>query len=197
MIMIYNNSNNEKKYKKSLHSCLLVNKLWCETMIPILWSYPYKYVYKKNLLLNIIISHLSDNSIKCLKDNHIIETNFQKQQLSFNYVKFCKYLNDIDNLFFSDYSQLKEEVYKLFISEFSAIKFLSFDMKNVREYSICEYPGANISLSNLFELECNISNQKFYHNLAQICSSIKKIYVIVYEECSGIAELIEMQKQNK
>jgi hypothetical protein len=199
---IISNLNNEKKYKKSLHSCLLVNKLWCETIIPILWNYPYKYVYKKNLLLNIIISHLSDNSIKLLKDKHIIETNFQKQQLSFNYVKFCNYLNDIHNIFPYDMDmQLKEEIYKLFISECSSIKCLSSDMSR---YSIYKYPEANISLSNLFELKCSIYDQNFYHELAQICSSIEKIYIIVRaagyphkEKCSGIAELIEMQKQIK
>jgi hypothetical protein len=49
-------------------------------MIPILWSYPYKYVNKKELLFNIsIISHLSDNSIKLLKDENIIESNFKNK----------------------------------------------------------------------------------------------------------------------
>jgi hypothetical protein len=192
--IIITNLNNEKNYKDSLHSCLLVNKLWCKVMIPILWSYPYKYVYKKILLFNVIISHLSDNSIKFLKDENIIETDFQKQKLSFNYVKYCKHLNDI-NEYFPRFTKLKEEIYKLFISECSSIKCLNSSMYH---FPLYQYPGANISLSNLYELNCDIGEQNFYHELAQICRSIEKIFVkIEDDQLSGIAKLIEMQKQIK
>ncbi|RGB24307.1 hypothetical protein C1646_773281 [Rhizophagus diaphanus] len=191
--LITANSNNERNFKKSLHSCLFVNKHWGKIMIPILWSYPYKYAYNKKSLLDIIISHLSDNSIKFLKDKNIIEANFQKQKLSFNYVRFCKYLKNIEEVIPNKHS-LKEEIYKLFISECSSLKCLSSDMMS---YSICEYPGSNFSLSNLYELYIRARYSKFYHKLAQICSSIEKIHISIYEETSGIAELIEMQKQIK
>ncbi|RGB42627.1 hypothetical protein C1646_750666 [Rhizophagus diaphanus] len=187
------NLNNNKKYRKSLFYCLLVNKLWCEIMIPILWSSPYKYICKKELFFNIIISHLSDNSIILLKYNHIIKPSFKKQKLSFNYIKFCKNLNDIHKVLPND-PILKKEIYKLFISECS-IKCLSL---NMIYYPIFQYPGANISLSNLYELYCNIREQNFYHELAQICRSIEKLYINLYDyDLSGIVELIEMQKQIK
>jgi len=32
------------KTKKSLHSCLLINKLWCEIAVLILWRNPWKFV---------------------------------------------------------------------------------------------------------------------------------------------------------
>ncbi|CAG8720625.1 uncharacterized protein OCT59_020942 [Rhizophagus irregularis] len=191
--LITANSNNERNFKKSLHHCLLINKHWCEIIIQILWSYPYKYAYNKKSLLDIIISHLSDNSIKFLKDKNIIEANYQKQKLSFNYVRFCKYLNNIHEVI-PDEDLLKEEIYKLFISECSSIKCLSSNMISV---SICKYPGSNISLSNLYELDIRRRLCTFYHELAQICRSIEKIYISIYEEISGIAELIEMQKQIK
>ncbi|PKK61910.1 hypothetical protein RhiirC2_791143 [Rhizophagus irregularis] len=191
--LITANSNNERNFKKSLHHCLFINKHWCEIMIQILWSYPYKYAYNKKSLLDIIISHLSDNSIKFLKDKNIIEANNQKQKLSFNYVRFCKYLNNIHEVI-PDENLLKEEIYKLFISECSSIKCLSSNMISV---SICKYPGSNISLSNLYELDIRRRLCTFYHELAQICRSIEKIYISIYEEISGIAELIEMQKQIK
>jgi hypothetical protein len=54
------NKKNSNIYKKSLHSYLLINKLWCEVIIPILWSYPYKYVYKNYLLICKIIILLSN-----------------------------------------------------------------------------------------------------------------------------------------
>ena len=48
--------------KKTFLSCLTVNKIWCETIIPILWRNPWKYLKGKKLLLNVIISCLSDES---------------------------------------------------------------------------------------------------------------------------------------
>ncbi|RGB42631.1 hypothetical protein C1646_750672 [Rhizophagus diaphanus] len=215
--LITSNSRNEKKYKKSLYFCLFVNKHWCKIMVPILWSYPYKHIYKKESLFNIIISHLSDNSIKFLKDEKIIEANFQKQKLSFNYVKFCQYLNDIHKIF-PRISSLLEEIYKLFISECSSIKSLNSEMACDQIY---KYPGANISLSNLFELDLDKSGiifgldssyQNNYHELAQICRAIEKIYIVLScergwngngkvmkeDRClSQIAELIEMQRRIK
>ncbi|CAB5210275.1 unnamed protein product [Rhizophagus irregularis] len=162
-------------------------------MVPILWSYPYKHVYKKESLFNIIISHLSDNSIKFLKDKNIIEANFQKQKLSFKYIKFCRYLNDIHKIFpIRSSNLLKEKIYKLFISECSSIKSLSSEMVC---YPILKYPGANISLSNLYELDFKSGRLNDYHELAQICRSIEKIYIDLSRP--NITELIEMQKQIK
>ncbi|CAG8658423.1 uncharacterized protein OCT59_024454 [Rhizophagus irregularis] len=193
------NSNKEinyKGFKRSQFSCLLVNKSWCEVMIPFLWSNPFKYGYMKSPLFETIISHLSDNSIKILKDKNIIRANFQKLKLSFNYIRFCKYFHDLHIFPVDSKMLLKEEIYKLFISECSSIKCLNSDMAH---YPISKYPGANISLSNLYEIYCsNTIDQDFYYGLAQICRSIEEIYVRIYnEESSGIAELIEMQKQIK
>ncbi|PKK76136.1 hypothetical protein RhiirC2_772829 [Rhizophagus irregularis] len=188
---------NYKKFLRSQFSCLLVNKNWCEAMIPFLWSNPFKYAYKthiKSSLFKIIISHLPDNSIKLLKDENIIETNFQKLKLSFNYVRFCKYLNDIH--YICTKGLLEEEVYKFFISECSSIK--SLNSKMLLYYPILKYPGANISLSNLYELYCITYDQDFYYELAQICKSIEKLHVVIdYEESPGVVKLIEVQTQIK
>ncbi|CAB4439448.1 unnamed protein product [Rhizophagus irregularis] len=48
--------------KYTLHSCLLVNKTWCEVAIPILWRNPWKYLnYSKGKFL---LDHLNLNAIK-------------------------------------------------------------------------------------------------------------------------------------
>src|SRR6266536_2427195 len=83
--------------KNSLYSCLLVNKTWCEIIIPILWKNPWKYLRRGNdkLLLKVIISHLSDES----KNDLSQEINFLKgsyesyQKPLFDYISFCRYLN--------------------------------------------------------------------------------------------------------
>src|SRR6266498_5105205 len=77
--------------KNVLYSCLLVNKTWCEIIIPILWNDPWKYLNKgkEKLLLNSIISHLSDKS----KDNLGQEMVISYQRPIFNYISFCRHLN--------------------------------------------------------------------------------------------------------
>src|SRR5271155_2945589 len=77
--------------KLTLYSYLTVNKTWCETIIPILWRDPWKYLKneKKHLLLSVIISHLSDES----RNNLSFHLKFLTKKPLFNYITFCKHLN--------------------------------------------------------------------------------------------------------
>ena len=80
--------------KRILQSCLLVNKTWCEMIIPILWKNPWKYlVGKEKLLLNIIVSHLSDDVKNDLMSQGIDFLNNCYQKPLFDYISFCKHLN--------------------------------------------------------------------------------------------------------
>ena len=80
---------------------MLVNKLWCEITVPILWRCPIKYFAdddfdneeRRKSLLNLIILHLPETSRKLLLNENIISVEQQEQKLSFDYVSFCKYIN--------------------------------------------------------------------------------------------------------
>src|ERR1044071_6487358 len=88
-----------KDNNKSLFSYLLVNKLWCETTVLILWSDPWIYVKynskKCTLLLNIILLHLPETSKILLTNDNIDIMPTEQQKLSFNYISFCKYIINI------------------------------------------------------------------------------------------------------
>ncbi|CAG8717028.1 5265_t:CDS:1, partial [Acaulospora morrowiae] len=46
---------------KSLHSCILVNRLWCEIAIPYLWAHPFtQSTPPPASLVNTFIASLSD-----------------------------------------------------------------------------------------------------------------------------------------
>src|SRR6266487_2619604 len=77
----------------SLYSCLLVNKTWCKTAMPILWKNPWKYLRcrKMKSLLSVIISHLPNETKEVLKFNGISLLITQQKPL-FNYINFIKYL---------------------------------------------------------------------------------------------------------
>ena len=51
---------------KSLFSCLMVNKLWCETAVPILWRNPWCYDinYSNKIYLFITIASYLPDDIK-------------------------------------------------------------------------------------------------------------------------------------
>src|SRR5687768_5585688 len=69
---------------KDLHSCLLVNRLWCEVSVRILWTDIQNY--------NTLIACLSNESKEILRENGImISTQTSKPPL-FNYVSFVKNL---------------------------------------------------------------------------------------------------------
>ncbi|UZO14020.1 uncharacterized protein OCT59_005491 [Rhizophagus irregularis] len=81
----------------SLFSCLLVNKYWCETVIPILWRNPWRYQmkdYQKKSLFNTIITFLSDESKEFLKNQNIMipfkRKSKKKKLIFFDYLKYCK-----------------------------------------------------------------------------------------------------------
>src|SRR6266536_3693654 len=84
--------------KVSLHSCLLVNRLWCEVSVRILWKSNYNY-----RAYNTLISCLPNTSKGILSKIGIIISTLTSNPPMFNYAAFCKVLS-IDRV----YSQVKE-----------------------------------------------------------------------------------------
>src|ERR1700727_1627625 len=86
----------------TLHACLLVNRLWCEISVKILWRDIWKFEYgiiSKNRLkvesamFNTLISCLPNESKELLHENKIyIQTPTSRPPL-FNYTAFCKVLS--------------------------------------------------------------------------------------------------------
>ena len=83
---------------RSLFSCLLVNKLWCETVIPILWRDPWRYegninYQKASSLYHIIILSLPNDIKEFLTNQGIQLFPISHQSLSFDYLSFCRSIN--------------------------------------------------------------------------------------------------------
>src|SRR6266516_853118 len=88
-----------EKDRVSLHSCLLVNRLWCEVSVRILWRYIFGsieyivHIHKSSQpsqLLSTLISCLPRESKDLLHKNEIfIQAPTSKPPL-FNYPAFCR-----------------------------------------------------------------------------------------------------------
>ena len=115
--MIFKELQNDKN---PLFSCLTVNKTWCETIIPILWRNPWKYLKGKKLLLNVIISHLSDESRDNLKSQGVNFLANSYQRPLIDYISYCRHLNlnNLDKMLIilmNLHFQLLEEKYLIFL----------------------------------------------------------------------------------
>src|SRR5436305_6710442 len=104
-----------KGEKKALYSCLLVNRLWCEISVRILWSSVWNY--------DTLIACLPNESKEILYKNGIIPSTSTSKPALFNYVAFIKNL-EIDKVIENIYYKppilnnkkciLVQEIYKLF-----------------------------------------------------------------------------------
>src|SRR3954447_3017209 len=71
--------------KATLRSCLLVNRLWCEVSVRILWRSIRNY--------NTLISCLPNDSTEIFSKNGIIISTLTSRPPMFNYASFCKVLS--------------------------------------------------------------------------------------------------------
>src|ERR1051325_3210123 len=78
-----------EKDKVTLYSCLLVNRLWCEVSVRILWTSVWNY--------DTLIACLPDESKEILYKNGIITSTSTSKPPLFNYVEFIRNL-EIDNI---------------------------------------------------------------------------------------------------
>jgi hypothetical protein len=189
--------------KVSLYSCLLVNRLWCQVSVRILW----RNVSVSNF--STLITCLSNESKKFLYDNGIIISSPTSKFPTFDYATFCKtlsvnevYLKTEEFLLKSQqtnvhYNILIEEIFKMFMNQITSLKRLEYLQNPYINFIL--YPGAKDCLKNLSELHCcsNIPSE-FFCQLSQICHNLLLINIKVENFISnGIEDLISFQKNLK
>ncbi|PKC58148.1 hypothetical protein RhiirA1_471414 [Rhizophagus irregularis] len=141
---------------KTLYSCLLVNKTWCEIIVPILWKNPWK-CQKEELLLNVIIfcRHLHLNAIKRMINNN--NNNYENSKKSM---------------------VIQYEIFNLFINKNT--KFTHLYIPKQFDCLIHLIPGADQCFSELEYLFCQTSiNENILIGLTDICRSIKAVKLFV------------------
>ncbi|RIA86339.1 hypothetical protein C1645_829441 [Glomus cerebriforme] len=73
----------------TLHSCILVNRLWCHLAIPLLWADSFLMKLPKNYhFIEIYLHNLND--IKTKLGEYGINNNTIPSTILFNYPKYCK-----------------------------------------------------------------------------------------------------------
>ncbi|CAB5212228.1 unnamed protein product [Rhizophagus irregularis] len=76
----------------TLHSCILVNRLWCRLAIPLLWENPFSIPTKNYKFIEIYLNNLNDELKTKLNEYKVIDNLLYSNTL-FNYLSFIKCLN--------------------------------------------------------------------------------------------------------
>ncbi|GBB98586.1 hypothetical protein RclHR1_03270009 [Rhizophagus clarus] len=190
--------------KKALYSCLLVNKTWCEMIIPILWKNPWECLKKENeiMLLRVIISHLSNVSRNKIGEHKILNKIYQN--LSFNYISYCRHLNldEIQRIINENIKEksiilnVQNEILNLFINENT--KFTHLYMCKNFDHQIHHFHGAERCFSEIEFLSCSTGmNDNILTKLTETCKLIKELKLCFELENNnyGIVKLIEAQRK--
>src|SRR6266542_2653090 len=89
-----------EKDKVALHSCLLVNRLWCEVSVRILWRniwivnpLSYNRLKIETSIINTLIASLPNESKKNLHKKGILNSAQIPNTSLFDYASFCRVLS--------------------------------------------------------------------------------------------------------
>ncbi|GBC08971.1 hypothetical protein RclHR1_08510007 [Rhizophagus clarus] len=205
--------------RHTLYSCLLVNRLWCEISVRILWrNIVYKDIqsFEHDKLFELVDSSILNTLFTCLPNESkgllyqieiFISTPISKRPL-FNYATFCKALSIfkikrmVDNVFKFEPSinslNIKDrnclvtnELIKMFANQIFSLKKLSYYHYPIN-FSFPYFPG----MRDLSELHCcSCLPSKFFHQLSQLCQNLQSISISF---CDGdisneLKELISLQ----
>ncbi|PKY27015.1 hypothetical protein RhiirB3_442559 [Rhizophagus irregularis] len=154
----------------TLHSCILVNRLWCRVAIPLLWENPFSISTGNYNFIEIYLYNLNDHLKTKLNEYQIIDC-FLPSNTLFNYPSFIRYLN-IRKITPSIEKWLEANDVT---SKFSNIYFLP----NLILESVLEFKRLiNMSLIKLFienevnlhtfEIEINTYNSEYCDNILEM-----------------------------
>jgi len=194
----------------TLRSCLLVNRLWCEVSVPILWTNIQSY--------NTLITCLPIESKEILFKNGIIISTLTSKPPLFNYVTFIKILKiyeiveTIKTIYKHTVSQstdtnkeivMIQEIFKMFMNQISLKRldfYSSYSRKSyVNNISFFTYPGAIDCLKNLSMFNCSSDvHYEFFHQLSQTCHHLQSLKITIRKVISnGLTKLISVQQNLK
>jgi hypothetical protein len=77
----------------TLHSCILVNRLWCRLAIPLLWEDPFSLKYPKNYrYIEVYLRNLNDDD-KTQLNEYGISNELISSNILFDYLSFIQHLD--------------------------------------------------------------------------------------------------------
>ncbi|GES79143.1 hypothetical protein GLOIN_2v1886066 [Rhizophagus clarus] len=143
----------------TLHSCMLVNRLWCRLTIPLLWEDPFSIPTENYHFIYVYLNNLNQHDKLLLKEYGIKSNSFLTNNNStlFNYPYYIKYLNTW---------KIIESIEK-WVKEVKIIKYQN-DINLIRLIykSLFKVFIENEVILNTFEIEMDTNMDYDYFNVA-------------------------------
>jgi hypothetical protein len=204
----------------TLYSCLLVNHLWCNISVRILWRNILHFKSQERPLrvassiLSTLIACLPNESKELLRKNKIFIPPPTSKPPLFNYAAFCKALllceiSQIVRIIISELnielssndrnvtSLVTNEITKMFANQIFSLKKLGcYNYYNYQiNFSSNYFPGAK----DLSELCCKSDlSSDFFYRLSQVCHNLQSISIdFINGATNELKELISLQNNLK
>ncbi|PKC58431.1 hypothetical protein RhiirA1_470979 [Rhizophagus irregularis] len=182
---------------KTLHSCILVNRLWCRLAIPLLWEDPFSKDYPKNYqFIEIYFSKLNEDD-KTKFNEYGIKFDLLHSNTLFNYPSFIKYLDtnkirhSIENwaVGATTTSRLQVSDFTKLIFRLLFVKFIENEV-NLHSFKVRPCACFNEILGLIQQnpkFICNITNFKL--DWSNSFDDIREILRILCSNCYSISSL--------
>nr|AMJ52387.1 hypothetical protein [Rhizophagus clarus] len=194
---------------KTLHSCILVNRLWCRLAIPILWEDPFSIKFPKNYhFIEIYLHNLNEDDKIKLKEYGININELFPSNTLFKYPKFIQHLdtrkisNSIEN-WETVIRQSNSSVQKSILQTPNFIKLIFKSLIQVfienginlrsLEVSLLSHQGCE-NFDDNFELI--LQNPNFIYNIKNLrldifitAETVTKFFTFLNSNCNSISSL--------
>ncbi|CAG8649060.1 10700_t:CDS:1, partial [Dentiscutata heterogama] len=214
------------KDKKSLRSCLLVNRTWCESVVSILWNDPFQFLNEpSSLIIQTLISCFNESELEVLQNRGINIEDLIMNRPTFDYATFLRHLKYV-SLYDSTSVWLMQnlgqegknnplvffvirELCKLIMNRCKTLLTLSISTEGMvyfideNDYvSIPCFPGASNCLSLLQEFTCcgAFDKKKIFKTMAKICRNIRYLNIDYYlddRKTAAPSELVKLIKSQQ
>ncbi|GBB97400.1 hypothetical protein RclHR1_02990001 [Rhizophagus clarus] len=204
--------------RHTLYSCLLVNRLWCEISVRILWRNIWDFERQSQLfgmesILDTLFTFLPNESKEFLHENKIfISIPISKQSL-FNYPSFCKALSiygiskiveivltckpTINSSILKNRNLIINEFTKMFANQIFSLKKLSYYHHcSPIDFSFPYFPGVR----DLLELHCcSCLPSDIFYQLSQLCHNLQSMSISFCNDITSneFKELVSFQNNLK
>jgi hypothetical protein len=187
----------------TLHSCILVNRLWCRLAIPLLWEDPFSLEYPKNYrYIEVYLYNLNDDD-KTQLNEYGISNNLFSSNILFNYFRFIKHLNTckigdsiekwLATIRIFNYSTLincKKLIYRLLFRMFieNEVDVHTFKVTTILRKDYEYFNDATEFVTQNQNFICNIRNLTLDFHLTNE-SILSKFMIFLYSNCNSILSL--------
>ncbi|GBC00870.1 hypothetical protein RclHR1_00040021 [Rhizophagus clarus] len=177
---------------KSLHSCILVNKLWCRLSMPLLWEDPFSIPVQHNEIIKFCLCNLNKED----KDKYFKKNNNAFPNTFFNYSSFIKYLNthnigrSIENLFTKDIVKTKFIYWLFFKTIIENARLRSFEVLMITDRDYIYFYEIFGLISQRPNFLFNIRYLTLHFNsYANLTKHIFPFLNIIYSNCNSITSI--------